>query len=649
VIRAGTEIKRRLYGNNGSKKNTSGRNAPEPRAKRATGAAGKKAAAVLIVVIVVIAALAAAITAAGFYVNGLDTAPPNVSLGGVKLGGLTQTEAERALIDSGYEENAADVSATLYFPDGESLTVTGEEAGMKLSAYEAARMAVGYGRGGSIFGSLMNYIKCMLSPTELSSPENTPVDTEYIRSVADSGVERFNSGLLKGGYTIGDSDIVVVKGAGSALAEGGEVFDLTMEALYESARIKAPVSVEYELTPNPGGDIDLGALLKAVFKEPVSAVYDPETGNVTESVTGVSFDADGARRSLESAGTGERIVIPLIFTQPEVTSEQLESLLFRDVLAERTTYISGTSNRLTNIRLAAAAIDGKTLNPGEEFSFNDTVGQRTVEKGYASAGAYVGGKTVQEIGGGICQVSSTIYDCVLHADLEVVSRSNHMFVVTYLPYGNDATVNWGTIDFKFKNNTEYPIRIESVTDGRDLTVKLYGTKTDDGYIKTDYVTISTTGYDTVEMEDPSVEPGATKVDTSGHGGVVVETYKYYYDAAGNLLNKTFVSKSSYRAQNRIILVPPGTLNPTEPGDAPSDSPGDTDPTGTDPQDTPSDSPPAEIPTVTPTPIETPAVTPSDDPPDWLPDDPPGETEPAAPQDDDPLPEPPPDRLPSDQE
>jgi vancomycin resistance protein YoaR len=649
VIRAGTEIKRRLYGNSGNTKNTSGKNTPEQRVKRARGTAGKKTAAALIIIVAV---MAAAITAAGFYVSGLDTAPPNVSLEGVKLGGLTQAEAERTLIDAGYEKNAANVSVTLRFPDGESLTVTGEEAGMKLSAYEAARLAVGYGRGGSVFSSLINYIKCMLSPAELSSPENTYVDTEYIRSVADSGVERFNSGLLKGGYTIGGSDIVVVKGAGSALAESDEVFDLTLEALYESARIKAPVSVEYELTPNPGGDIDLDALLRVVFKEPVSAVYDPETGSVTKSVTGVSFDADGARRSLESAGTGERIVIPLIFTQPEVTSEQLESLLFRDVLAERTTYISGTSNRLTNIRLAAAAIDGKTLNPGEEFSFNDTVGQRTVEKGYMSAGAYAGGKTVQEIGGGICQVSSTIYDCVLHADLEVVARSNHMFVVTYLPYGNDATVNWGTIDFKFKNNTEYPIRIESVTDGRDLTVKLHGTKTDDGYIKTDYVTISTTGYNTVEMEDPSVEPGATKVDTAGHGGLVVETYKYYYDAAGNLLNKTFVSKSSYRAQDRIILVPPGTLNPTEPGDTPSDSPEDPETSGNDPQDTPSDSPPAETPVVTPTPSETPSetpgVTPTDDPPDWLPENTPGETEP-APQDDDPLPESPPDRFPSDQE
>ncbi|MDR1298842.1 MAG: VanW family protein [Oscillospiraceae bacterium] len=592
----------------------------------------------LITAIVIIGALAAA----GFYVNGLDTVFPNVSMGGVKLAGMTLAEAEQALIDAGYEENAANIAVTVNFPDGEGFSIAGEEVGMKLRASDAAQLALEFGRDGSFFGNIANYVKYTLSPTELSSPDSLSIDSAYVRSVTDKRTDEFNSGLLRGGYTISDSEIVIVKGAGSALADSEAVFEATFDALYESARTNSPVEVEYDVPSNSGGNIDIGALQREVSREPVSAVYDPDTLNISESSAGVSFDADAARAMLDSAATGERIVIPLVFTQPEVTKEQLEGLLFRDILAERTTNVAGTSNRVKNISLASEAIDGLILNPGDEFSFNGVVGQRTAEKGYMSAGAYAGGKTIQEIGGGICQVSSTIYDCVLHADLEVSSRSNHMFVVTYLPYGNDATVNWGTIDFKFKNSTDYPIKIESVLLDRKLTVKLHGTKIDAGYVKTDYVTISTTGFDTVEMEDESIEPGTSKVDTSGHGGLVVETYKYYYDADGNLLNKTFVSRSTYRAQNKIVLVPPGTLepDPTESPDESDGSPSDGDPTGASPSDASASGEETAPPTDSPAP-------PTDDTPSGPSDSPIGETPTDTPATDDPLPEAPPDRQPED--
>ena len=137
---------------------------------------------------------------------------------------------------------------------------------------------------------------------------------------------------------------------------------------------------------------------------------------MTQSVTGVSFDLEEARRMLDAAQTGATVVIPLIKTEPTVTAEQLNALLFRDILSEKATYVSGTSNRIHNVKLAAAAMNGKVLNPGDIFSYNETLGERTTEKGYREAGAYVGGKTVLEVGGGICQGSSTLYYCVLYAD-----------------------------------------------------------------------------------------------------------------------------------------------------------------------------------------------------------------------------------------
>jgi hypothetical protein len=126
-----------------------------------------------------------------------------------------------------------------------------------------------------------------------------------------------------------------------------------------------------------------------------------------------------------------------------------------------------------------------------------------------------------------------------------------MFTVGYLPLGNDATVNWGTVDFKFKNNTEYPIKIEAFMEDEYLTVKLHGTKTNTNYIEVQYVVISTTPFETIEQEDPSVAPG-TKVEKSGgHTGYVVDTYRYLYDENDNLIEKTFIDRSPYRVQNKV--------------------------------------------------------------------------------------------------
>ncbi|MDR3210261.1 MAG: VanW family protein, partial [Oscillospiraceae bacterium] len=361
---------------------------------------------------------------------------------------------------------------------------------------------------------------------------------------------------------------------------------------------------------DPNRDIDLVAIYNAIAVEPFSAAYDPETHEISESVVGVSFDMNAAQRAIDDAAYGEAVTIPLVFTEPETTKESLEALLFRDILSERTTNIAGTSNRLNNITLAAAACNGLVLNPGETFSFNESLGERTSAKGYKEAGAYAGGKTVQEIGGGICQVSSTLYYCVLYADLEVVTRSNHMFIVTYLPVGVDATVNWGSIDFKFKNDTEYPIRIETVVSGRSLAVKLVGTRFDKNYIKVESSTVSQSEFDTVEMEDETVEPGTTKVDTEGHPGYVVDTYKCYYDADGTLLKREFITRSTYRAMNTIILVPVGTLiDPSAPPESPTPDTYVTPPPGEE-LEVPTEEPASPVPP-TPTPTPTPEVTPPD--------------------------------------
>ncbi|MDR2502485.1 MAG: VanW family protein [Oscillospiraceae bacterium] len=549
-------------------------------------------------------------------IGGSDRIYPNVIIAGENLGGKTKLEAAQALLDAGYESGVANVRATIVLSAADEVTVSAADAGMTPSTSGAAELAYAFGRDGGFFGRAAAYLKCLSKETELTVPAE--FDRSVVRAATDKAAGEYNIRLAADTYEIGEREIRIVKGTHSALADPEAVYDLMVETLYEALSELAPVTREYELPEDidTDSDIDLAAIYNSINVAPVSAAYVPETYSVTESVVGVSFDMDAAQRDMETADEGETIVIPLIFTEPDITKEALEAILFRDVLTERTTNIAGTYNRLNNIKLASAACDGKLLNPGETFSFNGTVGKRTAAKGYLEAGAYAGGKTVQEIGGGICQVSSTIYDCAVRANLLIVERANHMFPVAYLPYGNDATVNWGTIDFQFKNDTDYPIRLDVKVDGRKLTVRVVGTKMDPGYVKLTYEVTDRKDFTIVRMEDASVPDGKEVRDTPGHQGMTVVTYKNYYDGNDQLIKTEKITTSKYRAQNEIILVPIGALNPTPtPSEAPHTPPPTHTPAPThtsEPVPTPTpvpptNTPPPETPVVPPPPDDTPGI------------------------------------------
>ena len=162
--------------------------------------------------------------------------------------------------------------------------------------------------------------------------------------------------------------------------------------------------------------------------------------------------------------------------EAEVTAADLESLQVTEEVASFSTTISGSANRLHNIRKAAAAIDQLLVLPGTVFSFNETVGATTAATGYRAAPIIQNGKIVDGIGGGICQVSSTLYNAVLLADLELVERRNHGVRVNYLPPGLDATVAYGSIDLKFRNNRSHALWLRTFIDGNKLTTTIYGTK-----------------------------------------------------------------------------------------------------------------------------------------------------------------------------
>ena len=225
------------------------------------------------------------------------------------------------------------------------------------------------------------------------------------------------------------------------------------------------------------------------------------------------------------------------------------------------------------------------MNSGDVFSYNDVVGQRTAARGYQAAPAYVQGETVDEIGGGICQTSSTLYLACLRSNLEITERYAHRYVPAYITAGMDATVSWGGPDYKFTNNSLYPIKIVTIYENNYLTVRILGTNVDGTSVKMTNEHLSTTPYETVYEDDPTLAPGTEKVKTTPYTGYKYRTYRNVYDANGKLISSTYEATSDYKSRNKVILRGPAV----EPADGGAQIPTDTtDPTSpvepTEPQD-----------------------------------------------------------------
>ena len=347
--------------------------------------------------------------------------------------------------------------------------------------------------------------------------------------------------------------------------------------------------------------VDLDALFAQYNIPAVDAVMDMETFEVTPESLGQTFDQDVARSAYTTLGYGQSMTIDIVDVAPTVTAEELSALLYRDVLAEYKTKHTWDPNRTENLKLACKAINGMILMPGEQFQYNDALGERTAAAGYKPAGAYVNGETVDTIGGGICQVSSTLYYCTLIADLQIDKRFPHSYVSSYMPMGMDATVSWGGPDFWFSNNTRFPLRIEAWVQDSYVHVKLIGTDEKDYYVKMEYEILDTIGFDTVYKElPPDNEKGLADGDvmTTPYTGYKVKTYKLRYSKETDaLISRDFEANSNYKKRDKVIckiVDPNAPVEPTDPAEPvdppaePADPPVDTpaEPTPTEPADTP---------------------------------------------------------------
>lgn len=244
---------------------------------------------------------------------------------------------------------------------------------------------------------------------------------------------------------------------------------------------------------------------------------------------------------------GERV-------EPQVTLSQLQGLFGR--ISSFTTTTTRDSDRNTNIALSASALNGRVVQPGETLSFNTCTGQRTGEKGYREAGAIAGGVLVDDTGGGVCQTSSTLFNAVVRADLQIVERYAHSWPSSYVNKGEDATVNWPSLDFVFKNNGDFPVFVVAWYEAQQVTVEIYGHMLENGMT----IDLESTVTQTIKPSDEvlytldeSLPVGTRKAGRSKRTGYVVDTYKVYKDSEGNEIRREKLWTTTYRAQQDEIL------------------------------------------------------------------------------------------------
>ena len=507
----------------------------------------------------------------------------NVTIGGIDVSNMNRSEAKAAIhaaTDNTYSQRDFIIS----FPDTE-LNLSPENTGARLDVDAMVDLAFDYGRVGTDEEKAKALADSATTVYAIDFLPYLTLNREYIRQTLDDYGKGFNSvysassaaldgevPILDGsaeGFTgeIPDRNLVVYTGTPGRYIDIDKVYDQVIEA-YNQNRFDLSVEMdEPEVLPDA---IDLKALYDQFYSEVKDAHVDPETYEVTMEVYGYGFDLEGSLQLLEQAAYGDTLTIPMKVTKPAVLGGPYKEVYFRDVLCEYQTEHTSNEKRNTNLTLACAAINGTVLAPGEVFDYNTVVGERTKEKGYQAAPAYSSGKTVQDIGGGVCQVSSTIYYCCLISDLEIINRMPHSYVSSYMPLGMDATVNWGGPEFTFKNNTNYPIRIETWVEGGYVHCKLVGTDEKDYYIEMEYEITGAAGPEIIYEEYPPNNPEGYKdgeVIQTSYKGYWVNTYKLKYDkATGELISREFDRESIYKKRDKIIAKIVKPVDPTDPAE-----------------------------------------------------------------------------------
>ena len=543
----------------------------------------------------------------------------NVTVAGVNIGGMTPEEAATA-IHRVTDLTFTSESMVITLPDT-ILELTPEKTGAKLDVAAVVEAAYNYGRTGTAEENKQAHADSLVRNHTIALLPYLNLNQDYIRQELEAYGEYFNSDYEKSSFTLDGSmpelagekfdpnapcqTLVLKPGKPGRYVDIDKIFNDVLDAYSLNEFTVDTQLTDEEQTPEA---LDLDAIHEMLHTDPIDAAMDMDTFEVTPETYGYTFDLEKAKELLSQTEYGDVLEIPLEYVKPQLLSSDLEGKLFRDQLAYAETPHTNDSNRNNNLKLACDAINGYILMPGDTFDYNKTLGERTEERGYKPAGALSAGTSTTEVGGGICQVSSTLYYCTLLSDLEIVTRRSHSLPSSYMPMmGIDATVSWGGPDFRFRNNTDYPIQIKAEVSDGYVKVTLLGTEDKDYYVKMEGKVVEVLNPETVYEEYTEEEAKAKgvkdgQVKQQPITGYTVYSYKCKYDKeTDELISRDYEATSNYVKKDKIVIKvtkapteptvtePPTTQPPTEP--AVTEPPTTQPPAATEPPAT--DAPPTE--------------------------------------------------------
>lgn len=438
--------------------------------------------------------------------------------------------------------------------DNYETTISLEQLEVDYDLVDAISQAYKVGRNKNILVSNFQILKNKIFQTNIE--KEIKLNEEELNKIVDDISIKIPGVVEESSYYIENDSLIISSGKSGIQVKKEEFKNKIIEQVKNQLNGKRIEYLEIPVEEKQPDKINIEKIREEIYKEAQDAYYEENPFKLYKEINGVDLkiSIEEAKRILEEQK--KEYIIPLNITKPKVTTSNLkyENFFPEQISKYLTRYDESNINRSTNIKLASEKIDGTILMPGETFSYNKTVGKRTEKAGYKEAGVYMNGKVVDGIGGGICQVSSTLYNAVLEANLEIVERKNHHFITSYVPVSKDATVSYGTIDFKFKNTRSYPIKITCKSQNGICEITINGIKEETEYeVVIEEKVTEIIPYETRYIKTNKLQEGKENEIQKGVDGYKSEAYRIL-KLNGQVISKTLLSKDSYNPLERVVEI-----------------------------------------------------------------------------------------------
>ena len=499
----------------------------------------------VIISIILVAILALSTVFAIMNINN-DKIVSGVKIKGIDVSGLTEDEAKSKIELIYQEKNSRDIE--LKYEDYEA-SINSELLEINYEIEKAVKEAISVGKSNNIFVNNYNILFALIGKKDINV--NMSINEENAKQKIEDIGTNLPGALEEPDYYIEGSNLIITKGKDGIKVDTENLLQKIKDKLGNINETND--IIEIPVINEKPQDIDIQKIHDEIYKEVQDAYYTKDPFTIHPEVEGIDFNVEDAKNII-SAEDKEEYTIPLTITKPKVTTAQIGSEAFPDVLATFTTrYDASNTDRTTNLRIACQKLNEKVVLAGDTFSYNQTLGERTVAAGYKNGKIYENGEVVDGIGGGICQISSTLYNAVLMANMKVTERRNHQFVTSYVPAGRDATVVYGLTDFKFKNTRTYAIKIKAGVSNGIATISIYGIKEENEYTTSfETKTISSIPFTVKYVDDATLSTGTEKVKQKGANGLISETYMIK-SLNGKVVSRELLSRDTYSAMQKIIL------------------------------------------------------------------------------------------------